>query len=109
MARGGHRRGDGGGGGASASCAWTAGSRNDADAAGSSRPTRSACRVRVGAPDATVLGAAMLAGVGAGVFASVEEAAALLPAGRVVEPRHAAQERARRGRAGGSSWRQLRL
>jgi glycerol kinase len=37
--------------------------------------------------DATVLGAAMLAGVGAGVFASVEDAAARLPPGRTIEPR----------------------
>jgi len=40
----------------------------------------------VGRADVTVLGAAMLAGVGAGVFASVEEAARRLPQGRVVEP-----------------------
>ena len=41
----------------------------------------------VGPADATVLGAAMLAGVGAGVFASVEDAATRLPAGRTIEPR----------------------
>jgi glycerol kinase len=41
----------------------------------------------VGRADATVLGAAMLAGVGAGVFASVEDAASHLPPGRVIEPR----------------------
>ncbi len=41
----------------------------------------------VGPADTTVLGAAMLAGVGAGVFASLEEAAALLRRGRVIEPR----------------------
>jgi glycerol kinase len=41
----------------------------------------------VGPADATVLGAAMLAGVGAGVFASVEDAAARLPTGRSIEPR----------------------
>jgi glycerol kinase len=40
----------------------------------------------VGRADTTVLGAAMLAGVGAGVFASVEEAAQRLPQGRVVKP-----------------------
>jgi glycerol kinase len=36
--------------------------------------------------DATALGAAMLAGIGAGVFASVDDAAARLPEGRRVEP-----------------------
>jgi glycerol kinase len=40
----------------------------------------------VGRADVTVLGAAMLAGVGAGVFQSVEEAAERLPQGRVIEP-----------------------
>ena len=40
----------------------------------------------VGPTDTTVLGAALLAGVGAGVFAGVEQAAALLPGGRVVQP-----------------------
>ncbi|MGO9321954.1 MAG: FGGY family carbohydrate kinase [Solirubrobacteraceae bacterium] len=50
----------------------------------------------VGAADTTVLGAAMLAGVGAGVFASVEEAVLRLPQGRVVEPRGDARERAAR-------------
>ncbi len=40
----------------------------------------------IGPPDATVLGAALLAGVGAGVFASVEEGAALLPSRRTVLP-----------------------
>ena len=49
----------------------------------------------VGAADATVLGAAMLAGVGAGMFASVEEAAERLPRGRVVAPRIDANERSR--------------
>ena len=39
-----------------------------------------------GRADATVLGAAMLAGVGAGVFASVEQAAARSAAGARVEP-----------------------
>jgi glycerol kinase len=47
----------------------------------------------VGRAETTVLGAAMLAGVGAGVFASLEEAAARLPSGRVVEPRGDQQER----------------
>jgi glycerol kinase len=41
----------------------------------------------VGPADATVLGAALLAGVGAGVFASVEDAAAHLPPRRTIEPR----------------------
>jgi glycerol kinase len=41
----------------------------------------------VGRSDTTVLGAAMLAGVGAGVFAGVEEAAELLPASETVTPR----------------------
>jgi glycerol kinase len=50
--------------------------------------------LRVGEPDGTVLGAAMLAGVGAGVFADVEAAAKLLPAGRVVQPGPRAAERA---------------
>jgi glycerol kinase len=36
----------------------------------------------------------MLAGVGAGVFDSVEDAALRLPAGRTVEPRGDARERA---------------
>jgi glycerol kinase len=40
----------------------------------------------VGAADATVRGAAMLAGVGAGVFTSVEQAAQRLPRGRTVTP-----------------------
>jgi len=44
--------------------------------------------------DVTVLGAAMLAGVGAGVFASVEDAAKRLPRGRVVKPTSTAAERA---------------
>jgi glycerol kinase len=44
--------------------------------------------------DATALGAAMLAGVGAGLFASVEDAAARLAAPRRVQPRAAASERA---------------
>jgi glycerol kinase len=40
----------------------------------------------VGLADTTVLGAAMLAGIGAGVFASVEEAAQRLPQGYTVKP-----------------------
>ena len=51
----------------------------------------------VGAVDATVRGAAMLAGVGAGVFAGVEEAAQRLPPGRPLFPRATPAER-RRGR-----------
>lgn len=49
----------------------------------------------VGRADATVLGAAMLAGVGAGVFASVDDAARRLPAGRIVTPEGDAGERSR--------------
>lgn len=49
----------------------------------------------VGAADSTVLGAALLAGVGAGIFAGVEQAAQRLPAGRVVQPRLDADERGR--------------
>jgi glycerol kinase len=48
----------------------------------------------VGPADTTVLGAAMLAGVGAGVFASVEDAALRLPDRRTIEPRGDARERA---------------
>jgi len=48
-----------------------------------------------GRADTTALGAAMLAGVGAGVFASVEDAAQRLPRGRTVEPRSTAGERSR--------------
>jgi glycerol kinase len=51
--------------------------------------------LQVGRADATVLGAAMLAGVGAGVFASVAEAAERLPRGRLVEPALDAGERER--------------
>ncbi len=47
----------------------------------------------VGPPDATVLGAAMLAGVGAGAFADIEQAAGLLSAGRRVSPKLAEPER----------------
>ncbi|MHB8240734.1 MAG: FGGY-family carbohydrate kinase [Solirubrobacteraceae bacterium] len=50
--------------------------------------------ITVGTADCTVLGSALLAGVGAGVFGSVEAAAALLPRGRTVEPRVGADERA---------------
>ena len=50
----------------------------------------------VGRADTTVLGAAMLAGVGAGVFASVEEATERLVTGRAVLPRGGPQERAAR-------------
>jgi glycerol kinase len=47
----------------------------------------------VGPPDTTVLGAALLAGVGAGLFSSVEDAARHLPPGRVVAPDADAGER----------------
>ena len=47
----------------------------------------------VGRADTTVLGAALLAGVGAGAFASIEEAAARLPRGSVTEPRGDQRER----------------
>jgi glycerol kinase len=47
----------------------------------------------VGAADATVMGAAMLAGVGAGAFASVEDAAERLPDGEVLVPRGGDQAR----------------
>ena len=53
--------------------------------------------LQVGRADATVLGAAMLAGVGAGVFASVRDAAERLPRGRIVAPR--IERRAALGRA----------
>jgi len=52
----------------------------------------------VGPAEVTVLGAAMLAGVGAGVFASVEQAAERLPQGRTVAPRGDPAERAERRR-----------
>jgi glycerol kinase len=55
----------------------------------------------VGPADTTVLGAAMLAGVGAGVFANVEEAAVALAPGRVIEPRLEAAART----AGHERWR----
>ncbi|HWX73744.1 MAG TPA: hypothetical protein VNZ05_00460, partial [Solirubrobacteraceae bacterium] len=44
--------------------------------------------------DATVLGAAMLAGVGAGVFADPAEAAQRLEPARVVTPARSSAERA---------------
>jgi len=50
----------------------------------------------VGAPDVTVRGAAMLAGVGAGVFAGIVAAAQRLPAGRVVAPDGDSGDRAQR-------------
>jgi glycerol kinase len=53
----------------------------------------------VGDAETTVLGAAMLAGVGVGVFASVEEAAGKLPETRTVTPGTGPDERSRqRGR-----------
>jgi glycerol kinase len=52
----------------------------------------------VGRADTTVLGAALLAGVGGGVFASIEDAATRLPQGSVTEPRGDQRERsAQRG------------
>lgn len=55
--------------------------------------------VSVGAPDSTVLGAALLAGVGAGVFATVEHGAALLAPRRTLAPaRDPAEREARRER-----------
>jgi glycerol kinase len=51
--------------------------------------------VEVGTADATVLGAAMLAGVGAGMFESVEDAARRLPPGRLIRPRVERRERTR--------------
>ena len=50
----------------------------------------------VGPADATVLGAAMLAGVGAGLFADVQDAARRLPPGRVVGSLVDPAERTRR-------------
>jgi glycerol kinase len=50
--------------------------------------------VDVGRADTTVLGAALLAGVGAGVYPSVEDAAQRIGAGRRVPPRAAPDERA---------------
>jgi glycerol kinase len=58
----------------------------------------------VGPADATVLGAALLAGVGAGVFASIEDAATRLPVGRTIEPRADAAEPGERA-AERSRWR----
>lgn len=51
--------------------------------------------VIAGRADATAAGAAMLAGVGAGVFDSVQDAAQHLPPGRVVNPVMKGDERAR--------------
>jgi glycerol kinase len=51
--------------------------------------------VQAGAANVTVLGAAMLAGVGAGVFESVEQAAGRLPRGRLIAPASAPGDRAR--------------
>jgi glycerol kinase len=47
----------------------------------------------VGDADATVLGAALLAGVGGGVFATVADGAALLPSRRRIEPALGERER----------------
>jgi len=47
----------------------------------------------VGPADATVLGAAMLAGIGAGAFADARDGAARLAQGRTVSPRLGEQER----------------
>lgn len=52
--------------------------------------------LEVGSPDTTVLGAALLAGVGAGMFTSVEDAAERLPRGRPVPSRAQPAERSRR-------------
>ena len=52
--------------------------------------------LRVGRADTTALGAALLAGVGAGLFGSVQQASALLGAERIVQPRVDAAERERR-------------
>jgi glycerol kinase len=52
----------------------------------------------VGTADATALGAALLAAVGAGAFASVEAASRRLPEGRIVEPRADPGERQRQRR-----------
>jgi len=52
--------------------------------------------LHVGAADATVLGAAMLAGVGVGLFADVADAAGRLPSSRVVSSRAEPGERAER-------------
>ena len=52
----------------------------------------------VGRADATVQGAALLAGVGAGALGSLQEAVKLLPAVRTVRPRSSAADRAVRRR-----------
>jgi glycerol kinase len=59
--------------------------------------------LEVGPADATALGAAMLAGVGAGVFASVEQAASHVAPGRIVAPRSDQRERERER----SAWREF--
>jgi glycerol kinase len=59
--------------------------------------------VLVGPADATVLGAAMLAGVGAGTFADVAQAARVLAPGRTVEPCTSGDDRARAR----ESWREF--
>jgi glycerol kinase len=51
--------------------------------------------LEVGSTDVTVRGAAMLAGVGAGIYASVEDAAQLLPRGRVIDAGAGPQVRGR--------------
>jgi glycerol kinase len=57
----------------------------------------------VGRTDATVQGAALLAGVGAGALASLQEAVKLLPAVRTVRPRSSAADRA----VGRRHWREF--
>ncbi len=57
----------------------------------------------VGQADATVLGAAMLAGVGAGLYGTVEQAAGLLAPGRTIAPRLDPEERLSERRA----WREF--
>ena len=65
--------------------------------------------VEAAGADATVLGAAALAGVGSGVFASLAEAAELLPVDRTVEPtRDEAWRTARSTSAGAPSSRRPR-
>ena len=54
--------------------------------------------LRVGAADATVAGAALLAGVGAGAFSDVQDAVAHLPGARTVNPTLDERERVRRRR-----------
>ncbi len=59
--------------------------------------------LQVGRSDSTVLGAAMLAGVGAGAFADVSDAVARLLPGRVVSPRSNAADRT----VGRARWREF--